>query len=188
MKWDAFWRLFEWLTNPKEAHGLGDSIRCQLLTFAFGESNTLCGAMREYPVSGQKDGKGRFIDFALAIPSFGNPTHLILMDDIGAVGSGKQQKLKSLLEYSARSRTAHPNAKIRMIAVSDAKDSKELALAVHVLLKEQAVDFTAADGWRLLSLQTMGAWIRDAMIQRQEHLSEKAKFGLEEILEWCESH
>ena len=74
VKWDAFWHLFEWLADPNEGHALGDSIRCQLLTFAFGESNTHCRTLREYPVSGQTDGKGKFVDFALAIPTFENPT------------------------------------------------------------------------------------------------------------------
>jgi hypothetical protein len=41
-------------------------------------------------------------------------------------------------------------------------------------------------GWKLLPLQTIGTWVRDAMKQRQEHLPEKAKFILEEFAEWCE--
>jgi hypothetical protein len=186
VKWDAFWHLFEWLLDSNQAHGLAESIRCQLLTFAFGESYANCVAKREYEVSGQKNGKGKFADFALAIPSLNKPDHLALMDDIGAAASGNKRKLNNLLEYAARSRTSHPNARIRVIVVTDAKDGKELAAAVYTLLKDEAVDFVATDGWKLLPLQTIGAWIRDAMMQRQEHLSEKAKFGLQEIAEWCE--
>lgn len=70
VKWDAFWHLFEWLVDPNEGHGLGDSIRRQLLLFAFGEPFVGCIMRREYPVSRQTDEKGKWPDFALAVPSF----------------------------------------------------------------------------------------------------------------------
>ena len=184
MKWDAFWHLFEWLLDSKQFHGLAEAIRSQLLTFAFGEFGAACVAKREYEVSGLKNGKGKFADYALAVPSFDNPERLLLMDDIGAVNSGSRRKLDNLLEYVRCSRTAHPNARIRLVVVTDARDRKELAATVYTLLKDEAVDFVAPDGWKLLPIQMLGTWIRTAM-REQEHLSEKLRFGLEEIAEWC---
>ena len=186
VKWDAFWHLFEWLVDPNEGHGLGDSIRRQLLMFAFGEPFVSCIMRREYPVSRQTDGKGKWPDFALAVPSFAAPTHLIIMDDIGAAGSGKQEKLKNLSTYISLAQKANPQAKIRAVVVTDAPAGKRLASAVYEALGEETVDFAAATGWKLLPLQTLGTWVRDAMQSRQEHLPEKAYFILEEFAEWCE--
>jgi hypothetical protein len=75
---------------------------------------------REHPVSGQTDGKGKWADFALGIPTLKNPTHLIVMDDIGASASGGMRKLQNLADYTSLSRQAHPDTTIRAIAVSDA--------------------------------------------------------------------
>jgi hypothetical protein len=186
VKWDALWHLFEWLAEPTEGHGHGDSIQCRLLMFAFGESSATCLSKREYPVSGQTDGNGKWADFALAIPTFENPTHLILMDDIGAAGSGNRRKLKNLLQYGELSRAAHPSASIRVVAVTNAPAGKRLVSAVYAALGDEATEFAALTGWKLLPLQTIGTWVRDAMKQRQDHLPEKAKFILEEFAEWCE--
>ncbi|MGA2877111.1 MAG: hypothetical protein ABSE82_16465 [Nitrososphaerales archaeon] len=186
VKWDAFWHLFEWLVDPNEGHGLGDSFRRQLLLFAFGEPFDGCVMRREYPVSGQTDGKGKWADFALGIPTFHDPTRLILMDDIGEAGSGGQRKLKNLLEYSSLSRMAHPTSRIRVVAVINAPAGKKLVPAVYTALGEETAEFALATGWKLLPLQTIGTWVREAMEPRHEQLSAKAKSVLEEFAEWCE--
>jgi hypothetical protein len=69
IKWDAFWHLFEWLLDHKEGHGLEDGIRVRLIAFAFGQPYADCKMKREHPVSGQTDGKGKWADFALGIPT-----------------------------------------------------------------------------------------------------------------------
>jgi hypothetical protein len=185
VKWDAFWHLFEWLLNAEEGHGLGDSIRVQLIAFAFGQTYADCVMKREHPVSGQTDGKGKWADFALGIPTLKNPTHLIIMDDIGAAASGGMRKLQNLADYISLSQQAHPNATIRAIPVSDAPTGTKLAAAVYKTLGEEAAEFIAVTGWKLLPLQTIGAWIQDAIDGRRESLSDKMTFVLEDLVEWC---
>lgn len=185
IKWDAFWHFFEWLLNPDEGHGLGDTIRLQLLTFTFGQSYTDCTVRREYPVSGQTDGKGKWADFALGVPTLNDPTHLIIMDDIGAASSGAQRKLQNLVEYVTLSRHAHPETTIRVVAVSDAPAGTKLAAVVYQTLGAEAAEFVASTGWRVLPLQTIGTWVRDAMTARAENLSEKMTAVLHDFVDWC---
>lgn len=185
VKWDAFWHLFEWLLNAEEGHGLGDSIRVRLIAFAFGRPYADCIMKREHPVSGQTDGKGKWADFALGIPTLTNPTHLIVMDDIGAKGSGGMRKLQNLMEYLSLSQQTHPKATIRAVAVSNAPVGRKLAPAVYKTLGEEAAEFIAVTGWKLLPLQTIGTWIHEAMDARRENLSAKMKFVLEDLVEWC---
>jgi hypothetical protein len=76
-----------------------------------------------------------------------------------------------------------------MVSAGEAEASaagEQLAPVVYTALGEEAVDLAAAEGWKLLPLQTVREWMRDAMTQRQEPLSEQVKFGLEQILEWCD--
>jgi hypothetical protein len=141
---------------------------------------------REHPVSGQTDGKGKWADFALGIPTLDNPTHLIVMDDIGASASGGMRKLKNLADYISLSQQAHPNATVRAIAVSDAPAGTKLAAAVYKTLGEEAAEFIAVTGWKLLPLQTIGMWIQDVMDTHRESLSAKMKFVLEDLVEWCQ--
>jgi uncharacterized iron-regulated membrane protein len=141
---------------------------------------------REHPVSGQTDGKGKWADFALGIPTLINPTHLIVMDDIGAASSGGMRKLQNLADYISLSPQAHPNATIRAIAVSDAPAGTKLAAAVYKTLGGEAAEFVAVTGWKLLPLQTIGTWVQDAMNIHRECLSDKMKFVLEDLVEWCQ--
>lgn len=184
VKWDAFWHFFEWLLEPGQGHGLGDSIRAQLIAYAFGHPYTDCGVKREHPVSGQTDGKGKWVDFALGIPSLAHPTHLILMDDIGKAASGGRRKLQNLDDYITLSKQAHPDAIIRAIAVSDAAVGEKLAQVVYDKLGEEAAEFAVATGWRLLPVETVGMWVQKAMADCSQSLSERMTFLLEDFVEW----
>lgn len=185
VKWDAFWRFFEWLLSKEEGHGLGDSVRVSLLSFTFGQPFTDCKVKREHPVRGQTDGKGKWADLALGVPSLEHPTHLILMDDIGAANSGSQRKLRNLDDYRLLSQQTHPNARVRAVAVTDASEGVNLAIAVDAILGAQATDFIAPSGWKLLPLHTIGTWVRQAIEDREEQVSEKMKIVLNDFVEWC---
>ncbi len=185
MKWDAFWHLFEWLLNPEEGHGLDSSIRIRLIEFAFGTSNPACVVKREFPISGQTDGKGKWVDLALGIPSLVSPTHLIIMDDIGASHSGGQRKLRNLTDYILLSKQAHPPAQVRAVVVTNAPTGTKLASVVYASLGEEALEFAAVTGWKLLSLQTIGEWVKDSAICRRESLSIRTRYILEDFIDWC---
>lgn len=185
IKWDAFWHLFEWLLDSGQGHELGDSIRLSLIRFAFGEAFSSCCVKREHPVSGQTDGKGKWVDYAVGIPDLKQPEYLVLMDDIGISGSGGQRKLKNLMEYLDLSRQLHPNARIRVVAVSDALTVTDLAAVVQEVLGSEAAEYAAVRGWRLLPLQTIGQWVQTAIDSKGANVSDRAKANLEEFVEWC---
>jgi hypothetical protein len=186
LKWDAFWHLFEWLLTPEEGHGLGPSIQLRLIEFAFGTSEATCVVKREFPVSGQMDGKGKWVDLALGIPTLVSPTHLIIMDDVGVAHAGDMRKLKNLTEYMSLSKQSHPNAQLRTVVVTNAPNGAKLASAVYKALGEEALEYAALTGWRLLSLHTIGSWVKESAINRQESLSIKTKYILEDFVEWCQ--
>jgi hypothetical protein len=183
VKWDAFWHLFEWLLDPDEGHGLKDSIRVQLIAFTFGQSYADCKMRREYPVSGQTDGKGRYVDLAFGIPDLENPKRLIVMEDIS---SGQMRKLESLVTYISLVHERHPEATIRAVVVSDKPVGHKLPTVVYETLKAEAADFVVTTGWKLLPLETIGTWIQVALDARHEKLTERMKFVLEDLLEWCQ--
>lgn len=188
IKWDAFWHLFEWLLSADQGHGLSNSISLQLLAFTFGQSYTECAIRREYPVSGQTDGKGKWADLALGIPTLDDPKYLIVMDDIAFAGSGGRRKLDNLNEYVELSLAYHPSAIIRAIAVTDAPPDTKLAVAVYTLLNDEATDYATRTGWKLLHLKTVGSWVETAMAARREGLSNKMRMVLGDFVEWCEGH
>lgn len=185
VKWDAFWHLFEWLVTTDEGHGLGDSVRAELLAFAFGQRYADCVVRREYPVSGQTDGKGKWADFALGIPTFENPTHLIVMDDIGKSGSGGIRKLNNLNEYISLSEQRCPQAIIRAIVVTNAPIGTKLKSVVYATLGDEASEFVAPKGYKILPLQTIGAWVGDAMNAHPEKISAKLSIVRGDLVEWC---
>lgn len=185
VKWDAFWHLFEWLVDPDEGHGLGASVRDQLVMFAFGEQPMKCGIKREYPVSGQTDGKGKWADFALGIPTLNDPKYLIVMDDIAFAGSGGIRKLNNLNEYVDLSLMYRPSALVRAIAVTDAPLGKRLASIVYRTLQEEATDWTSTRGWKLLPLQTIGCWVKTSLDERHETVDDKMKLILGDFTTWC---
>jgi hypothetical protein len=186
MKWDAFWHLFEWLLTPEEGHGLDARIRLRLIEFAFGTSEAACVVKREYPVSGQMDGKGKWIDLALGIPTLVSPTHLIIMDDIGVAHSGDMRKLKNLIQYMSLSKQLHPNAQVRTVVVTNAPEGARLSSAVYKALGEEALEYASLTGWRLLSMHTIGCWVKESAFTRQESLSTKTKYVLQDFVDWCQ--
>jgi hypothetical protein len=186
VKWDAFWHLFEWLADDKEGHGLGDAVRSQLVAFAFGTQGPQCGVRREYPVSGQTNGKGKWADFALGIPNLTQPKSLIVMDDIGAAGSGGMRKLNNLNSYIECSLALHPDAIVRAIAVTDAPAGTKLKTVVYKTLGEEAAEFVSQRGWKLLSLQTIGTWVQCSIDSKSEQLSEKMRLMLGDFVAWCQ--
>jgi hypothetical protein len=184
IKWDAFWHLFEWLLDEEKGHGLGNTLSLQLQTFAFGKSNPKYIAKREYPVSEQTDGKGKWTDYALGIPMLTNPTHLIVMDDLPRTSLGGQRKLDNLNLYIQESLKLRPNAIVRAVVISDKRRDAILPKIVFEKLRPEATDFTSQHGWRLLPLHTLGEWIEHATNGKK--LSTKMQLYLADLVEWCQ--
>lgn len=188
VKWDAFWHLFEWLMDHDQGHGLGDSVRRQLVAFAFGEREAECGFRREYAVSDQKDGKGKWADFAIGIPDLVHPQCLIVMDDIGETASGGMRKLDNLNAYIQCSLALHPEAIVRAVAVTNAPAGRRLKPVVYDTLGDEVAEFISQRGWKLLPLQTVGQWVQTSLDLRCGALSEKMRGTLGDFVDWCQGN
>jgi hypothetical protein len=66
-KWDAFFRLLEWLLDDEQGHGLHCAIAEAFCKHVFGETGR-CDLRREQAISLREDGRGDFIDLAVGIP------------------------------------------------------------------------------------------------------------------------
>jgi hypothetical protein len=113
LKWDALWRLFSWLLDPSEGHGLGGQVLAALNVHAFGQAHPACQVRREFQLSALRDGKGKWPDLAVAIPSFDAPTHIVVMDDVDLRSPGGKRKLDNLVIYRQLAREMHPSAIVR---------------------------------------------------------------------------
>ena len=78
LKWDALWRLFAWLLDDaQEGHALGTQIVEPLFLHAFGQPFRDYELKPEFQLSDVRDGKGKWPDLAVAIPTFQAPTHML---------------------------------------------------------------------------------------------------------------
>lgn len=182
IKWDAFFHLFEWLLDDEEGHGLGTGVRSRLVKFAFGETTLTCRVKREHPVSGQTDGRGKWVDLALGLPNLVSPELLIVMDDVGYKKSGDRRKLENLVAYIDHSNKWKPEALVRAVVITDAPKGTSLAKIVANTLGEEAEDYSSARGWKLLRLSTIGDWVSEAMTERR--LNPKVRLYLEDFVHW----
>jgi hypothetical protein len=84
------------------------------------------------------------------------------------------------------SKQSHPNAQLRTVVVTNAPNGTKLAAAVYKALGEEALEHAVLTGWRLLSLHTIGSWVKESATNRQESLSVKTKYILDDFVEWCQ--
>jgi hypothetical protein len=57
LQWGAFWKLFEWLLDRNEGHGLGHQIEAAMHSFVFDQSFPACLLKREYKFRAVDDQK-----------------------------------------------------------------------------------------------------------------------------------
>jgi hypothetical protein len=185
LKWDAFWHLFAWLLDKKEGHGMSSAIVDQLLVHTFGERFSECITHAELQLSATKDGKGKWADLAVAIPSFDNPTHLIVMDDIDRRSPGSMRKLNNLLDYQRLAKERYPSAIVRTVVLTNALDGTSLQKMRDVLGAE-VTDFKILEGWTLLPVSIVGGWVKEAL-NASGTSNEKIRIFLTEFVEWSQS-
>lgn len=183
VKWDALWHLFAWLLDANEGHELGSRIVDDFCRHAFGRTFDSCKLRSEYQLSSVKDGKGKWADLALAIPSFDRPTHVVVMDDIDLRSPGGKRKLDNLKSYLSLARELFPSAVIRAIVLTNAHDGTTMK-KVYDNLGLEVKDTVVAEGWRLLPLQVVGGWIAQALQASSPSPQEKIGLFLSDFVEW----
>jgi|SRR5208337_2452197 len=186
VKWDALWRLFAWLLDAQEGHALGSKVVNEFCLHALGTGLESCQLRREYQLSVVKDGKGKWADLALAIPSFEAPTHIVVMDDIDRRSPGSRRKLENLASYRRLARERFPSAIVRAVVLTNAYDGGSMP-KVYAGLGSEASDFSVLDGWRLLPLRLVGDWIEKALTSSASPPPEKMKLFLLDFVEWSKS-
>lgn len=161
IKWDAWWHLFEWLLEPSQGHGLDNHVLTKLNSYIFGRTLPKFEIKREFQVSKVRDGRGKWVDLAVAMPSLDEPTHIMVMDDVDRRSPGGKRKLENLIAYKALTRERYPFATIRVVVVTNANDITALE-KTREHLGPEVDDYFASDGWRLLPLCLIGSWISSA--------------------------
>jgi len=117
LKWDALWHLLAWLLDPRQGHGLGDKVLEAFCLHTFDRRfPSECLIHPEYQLSAVKDGRGKWVDLALAIPSLDKAaTHVAIMDDVDRRSPGSKRKLDNLVMYRSLARDKFPSGIIRVI-------------------------------------------------------------------------
>lgn len=189
LKWDALWRLFAWLLDPKEGHGLGGKVLEKFCLYTFGQSFSSCPIKLEKQLSPVKDGKGKWADLALAIPSLdAAATHAAIMDDVDWHAPGSRRKLDNLRTYRSLARNMFPSAIVRLVVLTNASEGKSIRTIYNdVALGPEAEDFRATDGWKLLPLSTAGDWVAEAISAPSLVTSNTMKLFLTDFVEWSRS-
>jgi len=183
LKWDALWRLFTWLLDPTEGHELGAQVLAALTVHVFGRAHLDCQIKREFQLSRMRDGKGKWPDLAIGIPSLSAPTHVIVMDDVDRRSSGGRRKLENLAMYRTLARDMYPHALIRAVVLTNA-DHEHSLRQLYAHAGPEAVEFSALDGWRLLPLRVVGAWVEAAL---KPERSDTMSMFLRDFVAWTQS-
>lgn len=186
VKWDALWRLFAWLLDAQEGHALGSKVVDEFCRYSLGTAFESCKLRREYQFGVVKDGKGKWADLALAIPSFEAPTHIVVMDDIDVRSPGNRRKLDNLTSYRHLAREQFPLAIVRAVALTNAYEGNSMS-KIYDGLGSEALDFAVADGWKLLPLRLVGDWINAALTSSASLPPQKMMLFLLDFVEWSKS-
>jgi hypothetical protein len=161
LKWDALWLLFAWLLDAQEGHALGNKVVDEFCRHAFGRAFESCKLKREYQLSIVKDGKGKW-------------------------PPGGRRKLDNLASYRCLAREQFPLAIIRAVVLTNAYDGSSMS-KMYDGLGSEALDFTAADGWKLLPLRLVGDWVKTALTSSASPPPEKMRLFLLDFVEWSNS-
>jgi hypothetical protein len=186
VKWDALWRLFAWLLDDQEGHGLGKEVVDEFCRYSLGRAFESCKLRREYQFGILRDGKGKWVDLALAIPSFEAPTHFVVMDDVNVRPPGDRRKLENLTTYRRLAREQFPLAIVRAVVLTNAYDGSFMS-KTYDALGSDAPDFVVADGWKLLPLRLVGDWVNAALTSSASRQPEKMRVFLLDFVEWSKS-
>lgn len=186
VKWDAFWHLFAWLLDDHEGHALGGKIVDEFCRFALGATFECRKLTLEYQVTVPKDGKGRWADLALAIPSFDAPTHIIVMDDVDLRSPGSTRKLTNLTAYLRLARERFPSSIVRAVVLTNAHDSSSMSRMTKTLGAE-AADFAVSDGWKLLPIRIVGEWVDASLVIGDPPPPKNLALFLLDFVEWSKS-
>jgi hypothetical protein len=180
LKWDAVFKLFGWLCDPREGHGLGSSFLRGLTFHVFGQEADQAESKLEFMFHDESSEGGKWPDLAIAIPGFESPTHLLLLDDVDRRAPGNQRKLTNLESYLKLGTARFPDAITRVVVLTNAPSSSGLQ-PLYDRLGAEAVAKSTQHGWSLLPLQLTANWVAPI----GGGTSEKMRWFLSDYAEWA---
>jgi hypothetical protein len=153
LKWDAAWRVVEWLATPGEGHGLANEFCDHLTQLCFGEPLSPVDIKVEFKLGVDKNGDGKWPDMVVAYPALPNPKAVALMDDISVRSPNDSRKIGNFLAYGSMMASSFPNAKHNLVVVTDTLNTS----AFNKL--KCGLDEMTAVRWQFLPLQMIGDWL-----------------------------
>jgi len=153
LKWDALWRVIEWLADPEEGHGLGAKFQNQLSSFCLGPGVSPVEVKVEYHLGRDQGGKTRHPDIAIAHPNLEHPSSIALVDDLASISPNSTRKITNLRTYAELCASRFPSANRRIIVVTDTTDLSRFDKLT------QSFSNGSPAALSLLPLQTIATWI-----------------------------
>jgi len=173
LRWDAVWRVIEWLAEPAEGHALERQFQAKLSEFCLGTAAEPIAIEVEYYLGKDADDRSRHPDLVVAHPDLRKPKSIALIDDLGVCSPNSMRKIRNLLVYAEMSASKFPNADRRIVVITDTTQVEKF-----VKLNEAFASNTLAS-LSYLPLQVIGSWISE-MGRPKERI-------VEDFVEWSTS-
>lgn len=153
LKWDAVWRVIEWLANPTEGHRLGANFQNQLSSFCFGPGIAPVEIRVEYYLGRDQGGRTKHPDIAIGHPDLEQPSLIALVEDLAAISPNNTRKITNLMTYAEICASRFPHATRCIVVVTDTTDLSRFDKLTQSFAGGSLATLT------LLPLQTIATWI-----------------------------
>ena len=173
LKWDAAWRIIEWLADPDAGHGLKNKFKDKLLEHCLGSGLNTGEIAVEYYLGKDNQGKSRHPDIAIATPSLVNPDVIALMDDLANINPNSSRKISNLLAYNELCAEKFPDAERKIVVITDTTKIERFVKL------DKAFDAKEDVSLVYLPLQQMGEWVAQI-----PHSNDRI---VEDFVEWSTS-
>ncbi len=173
LKWDAVWRVINWLADPTKGHGLNHGFRDQFVGFCLNGRRDVAELRVEYYLGKDANNRSRHPDMAIASPSLDAPQCIALIDDLASISPNNSRKIDNLLRYAQICSDNHQSAERSIVVITDTND---IARFDRLIGKFSNLDHTRL---ALLPLQDIGSWLSKCNVHGEPRVRE--------FSEWCVS-
>lgn len=183
LKWNPVWNFIHWMCLPAQSHGFDIEFREKISLYACGVIIPNMRVIQGFRVESADRDFCDWAALALAAPGEDPPYEfLLLMDDIDHTSPDESKKIHNLVCYSQNSRELVPEGYLRILILTNLKDTSRL----HKLRKSLGSELEGSLGafaWNLLPLSTLGDWVEELLPKANSDL----KYLLQSFIEWARS-
>jgi hypothetical protein len=169
IKWDATWNFLAWLFDPHQGHALQHAVVSPLLLRVFGQTLESCELQTEVNIGEGEDGRSKWPDLVIFVPSKESPNYVVVMDDVDVRSPGQLRKLQNLGAYGTLARKRYGEAIVRTVVVTNAvrpPSVEKVKSAIQRILGMASEALPDANSWHLISLLDVGQWVQAALAAR----------------------